>query len=57
MNNIFKQNTLKAIVLKLQAIYSTVITSKYLLLGYAISYRSAIFNYVIADPKVGEQHI
>ena len=41
-NNIFKENTLNAIVLNLQLIYSTVTISKYLLLSYAMSYRSAI---------------
>ena len=40
VNNIFKQNTLNVIVFKLQPIYSTVITSKYLLLSYAMSYMS-----------------
>ena len=54
--NISKQNTLNAIVFKLQLIYSTVRTSS--------SYCSARdwgkglhFHYVVADPKVGEQHI
>ena len=49
VENIFKQNTVNAIVFKLQLIYSTV------------SYSSAMkwvkglqFYYVIADPELGE---
>ena len=37
-----EENTVNVIVLKLQLIYSTVRTSKYLLLSYAMSHRSAI---------------
>ena len=40
-NNILKQNSLNAIVFKLQLINSTEKTSKYLLLSYGMSYRSA----------------
>ena len=40
--NTFKQNSPNAIVYKIQLIYSTVKTSKWLLLSHAMSYRSAI---------------
>ena len=53
VNNIFKENTLNAIVFKLQLIYSTV--------KIAIAHlhnELQVYNFtVIADPKVGEKQI
>ena len=58
MNKIFKQNSLNAIVFKLQLIYSTEKNSK---VAIAQLYNEVQLGlqlyYVKADPKVGEQHI
>ena len=44
MNNIFKQNTLNAIVFTIYLLNSE-------------NHDLQVCNFVIADPKVGEQHI